>query len=174
MKMSDRGIAGLEEFEGVELEAYPDPASPLGLACTKKGIAMRDYHRIADWAVLKGNPWTIGAGWTGKVDGAAITPGMVISRAKADALLASNVTTYEEGVKQLVKVPLTQGQFDALVSFAWNLGLTNLKQSRLLKYLNAGAYGAAAGQFSLWVKAGGKVLPGLVSRRKAEQTWFAE
>lgn len=174
MKMSARGITGLEEFEGVELEAYPDPASPLGRACTAAKLKVCQYRKLANWKNLNGSPWTIGAGWTGPVDGAAIVPGMVITRARADALLATELKKYEEGVTALVKVPLTQGQFDALVSFSWNLGLQNLKTSRLLRYLNAGAYGAAAGQFMLWVKAGGVVMDGLKKRRRIEQSWFIE
>lgn len=174
MKMSARGINGLKGFEGVLLSAYPDPASPLGKALTAHKLKMNQYRSLVNWKSLDGKPWTIGAGWTGKVNGQDIVPGMTISQQTADELLAAGLVKYEQGVESLVKVPMTQGMFDALVSFAWNLGLTNLKQSRLLRYLNAGNKNAAALEFTSWVKAGGRVMEGLVTRRKVEQSWFLE
>ena len=73
---------------------------------------------------------------------------------------------------QAVQVPLTQGQYDALVSFAYNLGLAALKSSTLLRLLNARNYAGAAAQFPRWNRAGGKVLPGLTRRREAERVMF--
>ena len=71
-----------------------------------------------------------------------------------------------------MKVPLNQAQFDALVSFAFNLGAGALETSTLLKKLNAGKYAAVPQEFEKWVKAGGKTLPGLVRRRTAEAQLF--
>lgn len=79
---------------------------------------------------------------------------------------------FEKGVSDLVKVPLNQNQFDALVSFAFNLGLGNLKSSTLLKKLNASDYIGASKEFERWNRAGGKVLNGLTRRRIAERDLF--
>ncbi|UGA37973.1 lysozyme [Chromobacterium haemolyticum] len=113
--------------------------------------------------------WTIGYGHTGP----DVKPGMVITQAQADALLARDLERFEAGVARLVKVPLNQNQFDALVCFSFNLGLGALQGSTLLlRLLNAGDYAGAAAQFPRWNKAGGKELPGLTRRRAAEQAMF--
>ncbi|WP_043632630.1 lysozyme [Chromobacterium haemolyticum] len=112
--------------------------------------------------------WTIGYGHTGP----DVTPGMVITQAQADALLARDLNRFESGVTRLVQVPLNQNQFDALVCFSFNLGLGALQGSTLLRLLNAGDYAGAAAQFPRWNKAGGKELPGLTRRRAAEQALF--
>ncbi|OQS41126.1 lysozyme [Chromobacterium haemolyticum] len=112
--------------------------------------------------------WTIGYGHTGP----DVTPGQVITQAQADALLARDLERFEAGVARLVKVPLNQNQFDALVCFSFNLGLGALQGSTLLRLLNAGDYAGAAVQFPRWNKAGGKELPGLTRRRAAEQSLF--
>ncbi|WP_374424977.1 lysozyme [Chromobacterium sp.] len=112
--------------------------------------------------------WTNGYGHTGP----DVTPGQVITQAQADALLARDLSRFETGVTRLVKVPLNQNQFDALVCFSFNLGLGALQGSTLLRLLNAGDYAGAAAQFLRWNKAGGKELPGLTRRRAAEQAMF--
>ncbi|MFX2484984.1 lysozyme [Serratia marcescens] len=144
MNISKNGIELIKRFEGLELKAYQDSV----------GV------------------WTIGYGWTQTVDGKKIAPGMRIDQATADRLLKCGVVQYEQGVNQLVKVKITQGQFDALVSFAYNLGLRSLSTSTLLQKLNAGDKQGAADQFGRWVNAGGKRLDGLVSRRAAEREMF--
>ena len=133
----------IKESEGCVLKAYPDPASG-------------------------GDPWTIGYGHTGS----DVRPGKVIDQAEADRLLDEDVDLFERGVIRLVNVDLTQGQFDALVCFAFNLGLGALQQSTLLKLLNAGDYEGAAKQFARWDKAAGKVMAGLTKRRQAESELF--
>ena len=95
-----------------------------------------------------------------------------ISEDEAEALLAADLKTAESGVSRLVSVPLAQNQFDALVSFAYNLGAASLMSSTLLRKLNAGDYNDAADELPRWVYAGGRVLPGLVRRRNAEQRLF--
>lgn len=114
--------------------------------------------------------WTIGYGHTGP----DVTPGLVISQAQADALLARDLNRFETGVTRLVSVPLNQNQFDALLSFSYNLGLGSLQNSTLLRLLNQRDYAGAAAQFPRWNKAGGKVLPGLTRRRAAEQALFLQ
>ena len=79
---------------------------------------------------------------------------------------------YESYIKELVKVPLKQNQFDALVSWVFNLGPANLKASTMLKFLNAGDYHLIPSQIKRWNKAGGKVLEGLIRRREAEALMF--
>lgn len=99
-----------------------------------------------------------------------------ISEAQAEALLRRDLLRFERAVNDLVKVPLTQGQFDALVSFAYNVGEGSLASSTLLKRLNAGRYAEAADQFLRWNKArvNGRLtaLPGLTRRREAERALF--
>lgn len=144
MNISKNGIELIKRFEGLRLKAYQDSV----------GV------------------WTIGYGWTQPVDGKKVGPGMQIDQATADLLLKCGVVQYEQGVNQLVKVKITQGQFDALVSFAYNLGLRSLSTSTLLKKLNAGDKAGAADEFGQWVNAGGKRLNGLVARRAAEREMF--
>ena len=110
---------------------------------------------------------TIGYGHT-----AGVAMGQTITQQQADDYLRRDVRMFERAVERLVKVPLTQGQFDALVSFAFNLGEGALAQSTLLRLLNAGDYAGAAAQFDRWNKSGGRVLPGLVRRRAAERALF--
>ena len=87
-------------------------------------------------------------------------------------LFISDAKRYIDAVNRLVTVPLTQNQFDALVSFTFNLGEGALEESTLRRKLNAGDYEGAAAEFGKWVKAGGQVLAGLVRRRKDEAELF--
>ncbi len=111
--------------------------------------------------------WTIGYGHTSKV-----IEGQVITQMQAEEFLKQDLKQFETVLKNLVKVEINQNQFDALVSFCYNLGTGNLKSSTLLKLLNKGDYNEAAEQFDRWVYAGGKKLSGLVRRRAAEKELF--
>lgn len=111
--------------------------------------------------------WTIGWGHTFNVH-----QGMMCSQEQADAWLVEDYTASEDDVNTHVTVPLTQGQFDALVDFAFNLGRGALNNSTLLKDLNAGDYHAAAEEFEKWDHAGGKVVAGLLRRRLEEKAEF--
>ncbi|HAS0914364.1 lysozyme [Enterobacter asburiae] len=144
MQTSDKGIALIKKFEGCKLTAYQDSV----------GVC------------------TIGYGWTQPVDGKPIRVGMTIKQETAERLLKTGLVSYESDVSRLVKVGLTQGQFDALVSFTYNLGARALSTSTLLRKLNAGDYAGAADEFLRWNKAGGKVLNGLTRRREAERALF--
>ncbi|MGK3191546.1 lysozyme [Enterobacter soli] len=144
MQTSDKGIALIKEFEGCKLTAYQDSV----------GV------------------WTIGYGWTQPVDGKPIRAGMTIKQETAERLLKTGLVSYESDVFRLVKVGLTQEQFDALVSFTYNLGSRSLSTSTLLRKLNAGDYAGAAEEFLRWNKAGDKVLNGLKRRREAERALF--
>jgi lysozyme len=111
--------------------------------------------------------WTIGYGHTTNV-----YPGMFISNERAVTLLLQDVQQAERCIQREVKVPLTQTMFDALVSFVFNLGCGAFRSSTILGLLNEGNYLPAADQFPRWVRAGGRVLPGLVRRRALEQGLF--
>ena len=133
-----------------------------GLSLIKKfeGCELEAYKCAA-------NVWTIGYGST---DG--VKEGMEISQERAEMLLLEDVEVFEESVNKLVEVPLEQNQFDALVSWTFNLGSTNLKNSTLLKVLNDKDYEGVPAQIKRWNKAGGKVLQGLIRRREAEALLF--
>lgn len=147
MQTSEKGIKNIKDFEGCSLTAYPDPGTG-------------------------GAPWTIGYGWTHPVDGKPIKPGMTIKQETADRLLKTGLVSYENDVLKMAKVKLTQGQFDAMVSFAYNVGSRALSTSTLLRKLNDGDVNGAADEFLRWNKAGGKVLNGLTRRREAERALF--
>ncbi len=144
MKTSAAGLAEIKRSEGVRLTAYRDAV----------GI------------------WTIGYGHTTAAGAPRVAPGLTITQAQADAILARDIALFERGVESAVKVPLTQGQFDALVSFSFNLGVGALRKSTLLKKLNAGDYVGAAAEFARWNRAGGSVLKGLTFRRAREAAMF--
>lgn len=135
---------------------------------TKEAELIKSFEGLELEAYLcPADIWTIGYGHTGNVK-----EGDSITKAEAEALLDKDLQTFRNGVKRLVKVPLNENQFGALVSFAYNLGLGSLQNSTLLKMLNAGDYTGAADQFLRWNKSGGKVLTGLVRRREAERAVF--
>jgi lysozyme len=157
MKTSSKGIALMHSFESCELNAYPDPGS----------------H--------DGKPVTIGWGATTDENGKPITLGTIWTQAQCDARFALHLREFEIGVNMLIKdKPTTQGQFDALVSFAYNVGLDidddakaeGLGDSTLLRKHLAGDYEGAAAQFALWNKNDGKVMRGLTRRRAAEAALY--
>ena len=111
--------------------------------------------------------WTYGYGHT-----RGVKQGDIIPKARALEILRQDLQEAGETVNRLVTVPLTQGQYDALCSFIFNLGARNFRNSTLLRKLNDGDYKGAANEFLRWTKAGGRELPGLVKRRKAERQLF--
>lgn len=141
----------IKRFEGCAkkrpdgtLEAYPDPGSG-------------------------GDPWTIGWGSTGS----DIRRGTVWTQAQADERFAQHLQEFGKGVARLIDgVATSQNEFDALTSFAYNVGLGALEKSTLLKLHRAGDKIGAAGPFARWTKAGGRELTGLVRRRAAETEMY--
>ncbi|AOP98032.1 lysozyme [Enterobacter roggenkampii] len=152
MKISQNGIYVIHYFESCKLQSYPDPGS------------------------LDGNPWTIGWGHTGP----EVIPGLVWTQEQADKAFLNDLNKFEQGVNSLVTVPLTQGQFDALVSFSYNVGLDidsdnvaeGLGDSTLLRKINLLDYKGASMEFHKWNKNNGKVMLGLTRRRVAEEALF--
>ena len=111
--------------------------------------------------------WTIGYGQT-----KGVKPRDSISQEEAEQMLVDELHEYESYVNEYVTVALSQNQFDALVSWVYNLGPANLKASTMLKVLNDGKYEEVPYQMKRWNKAGGKVLEGLIRRREAEACLF--
>ena len=136
--------------------------SQAGIDLIKKfeGIRLNSYRDVCGVA-------TIGYGCTH-----GIRLGMTITQEQAEQMLKDELAVFERGVTNLVKVDVTPGMFSALVSFAYNLGLGNLKGSTLLKLLNQGKYSDAQDEFRRWINAGGVPVKGLVARRLAEAEMF--
>ena len=148
MRVSDAGLAKIRSFEGFRANAYMDPGS------------------------INGLPITIGFGSTRWEDGSPIRMGDHISEERAAHLLRLEVAETEEAVNEAVTVPMTQEQFDALVSFAYNVGISAFKKSTLLRKLNAGDTRGAAREFLRWNLNDGRVMAGLTKRRHAEMALF--
>lgn len=139
--VSESCVESLKQSEGLCLTAYPDPGS-------------RD-----------GNPWTIGYGSTGP----DIRKGMVWTKEQAHPRFVADIRRFEDQVEKALQGAATsQKQFDALVHFAYNIGVGALSKSTLLRLHKAGHFDAAAAEFAKWNKNDGRVMPGLVKRRAIE------
>jgi len=144
MRITQACVELVKQFEGCRLGAYVCPAGVL----------------------------TIGYGHTSAAGEPAVTEGMWINQARADQILGADLRNFADGVQDLVNVDLQPNQFDALVSFAFNVGIGALGKSTLLKRVNEGRFDAVPAEFMKWTK--GRVngqlvdLPGLVRRRRAE------
>jgi len=143
MKTSEKGLELIKHFEGLRLKSYLCP----------------------------GRIRTIGYGTT-RIDGLPVQDSAVITKQQAEEYLAKDVVQFEDIIKALVKVPLNQNQFDALVSFTYNLGGSALESSTMLRLLNQGKYIFAADEFPKWNKVRGKDFAGLTARRQAEKELF--
>lgn len=153
MKTSNTGRQLIEQFEGLILSAYDDANDKI----VKPG---QDYKGTL----------TIGYGHTSSAGAPRVTIGQTITKEKADQILASDLSKVEAQVSSLVKVPLNQNQFDALVSFQFNTGA--LSRSTSLKLLNKKDYAGAAQALLAYNRGNGQVLAGLTRRRKAEKDLF--
>lgn len=140
----------------------PRKTSERGLSLIKKYEGLRTNAYLCP-----ANVWTIGYGHT-----KGVRQGMMISHKDADKLLEQDLRYFESAVTSAVTVEISQNQFDALVSFAFNVGAGAFKGSTLLSLLNRKHYISAAEQFLRWTRGGGKVLPGLVKRRREEYELF--
>ena len=135
--LSTEGLAHIKLFEGFRAETYDDLEPNAALAADGSGVI---------------GTLTIGYGHTGR----AAYIGNRITEADAEALLLDELSGFEEGIERLVKVPLSQGEYDALVGFAYNIGLGALQKSTLLRKLNAFDYDGAAMEFGRWVYSKGR------------------
>ena len=142
MKTSQAGIDAIAQREGERLTAYPDPATG-------------------------GEPFTIGVGHTG-----GVAEGDTITQEESRAFLAADLATAEAAINRGVKVPVSQNEFDAMVSFTFNVGVANFMTSTLLRLLNIGDHKDAANEFPKWNRAAGRVMAGLVTRRAGERDQF--
>lgn len=133
------------------------------------GIIKRFEGFQPHWYTCPAGKLTIGYGHVKRQSDGVKAP---LTEEQATALLRRDAAIAECDVHLLVKVPLAQCQFDALVSFAFNLGAANLKSSTLLRKLNAGDHAGAAREFGRWVNSNGKPLAGLIARREAERAMF--
>lgn len=146
MKVNADGYALLKRFEGCRLKAYRCPANVL----------------------------TIGYGNTFYEDGTKVKEGDVITQQRAEELAKFIIDQFAVSIAPFIKQPLTENQFSACVSLAYNIGTGNFKKSSVFKKLNANPNDSTiADSFRLWNKGGGKILKGLVNRREAEiQLYF--
>ena len=136
---------------------------------SQEGIALIKHYegcKLESYQCSAG-VWTIGYGSTKNVK-----EGMSIDAEKAEQLLIKDLAIFEKEVANLVSVPLEQNQYDAIVSWTFNLGSSNLKASTMLKVLNNGVYEAVPEQLKRWNKVKGVVNDGLVKRRKSEALLF--
>lgn len=135
-----------------------------------KGIELIKHFEGCELEAYKcaAGVWTIGYG---HIKG--VTPESVITQEQAEQMLVEELNEYEGYINDMVTVPLSQNQFDALVSWVYNLGGGNLKASTLLKVVNSGEFNGVPEQIMRWNKAGGKVLEGLTRRRQAEVDLFS-
>jgi lysozyme len=152
LNVSPTGLKLIQSFEGCERKL--------------KGKPGRFKAYVDPVGIL-----TIGWGHT-NATGRTFDADTVWSQAECDTALREDMAKFEAAVRASVKVELTQCQFDALVSFAYNCGIGNLKSSTLLRKVNRRDFAGAAAEFAKWNRAGGRVLAGLTRRRAAEATLF--
>jgi len=145
MQISDKGIALIKHHEGVRLKPYQD--------CVKL--------------------WTVGVGHL-IGDGKSLPPewNRVLTMEEVDGILRKDLARFEQGVSKFCPVQLTQGEFDALISFSFNLGLGVLQRSTLRQKILRNDKKGAAEEFTKYVRAGGKIIKGLVTRRNDEKQLF--
>jgi|ERR1035437_1003961 lysozyme len=147
MQISKKGLQLIASFEGLSLKPYLDSAKVP----------------------------TIGIGTILYPNGKAVSMSdPEITKEQAEQYLEWEINQKTTSVNKMVAVPINQNQFDALVSFAYNLGVGALHGSTLLKLLNAGDTSGAAEQFLVWDKANGQVSAGLLRRRQAERSLFLQ
>lgn len=154
MKTSDNGRHFIEQWEGLFLQSYDD---------------------LTERVVGPGDPvhgtLTIGYGHTSEAGPPRVYAGMKITKEEADAIMAADLASVEANVNHHVTVPLTQNQFDALVSFDFNTG--GLDHSSALRDIQNNQFDRVPADLNLWVRSKGQVLKGLVRRRHAEGVLFS-
>jgi lysozyme len=145
LRVNAEALALIKAFEGFRGKAYRCPA----------GV------------------WTVGYGHTSMAGPPDVRPGLRMSKGEAAAVLAKDVDAFARDIGALIRVQLNDNQFGALVSFAYNVGVGAFRKSSVLSAVNAGEMDKVPRRLNLWVKAGGRTLPGLMKRRAAEGALFA-
>ncbi|WP_445458108.1 lysozyme [Flavobacterium sp. HNIBRBA15423] len=151
LKLSQNGLDHIKSWESFRATAYDD---------------LQPSVKITSASQVRGT-LTIGYGHT-----KTAKVGQTITRERANELLLKDVANAVDSIYKYVKVPLTQNQFDSLVSFVYNIGEPQFSKSTLLKYLNAQSYHNVSAEFDRWVYSKGKKLEGLVNRRNSEKSLF--
>jgi lysozyme len=149
-RLSKKGAAFIAHFEGFRGQLYNDPVGHCTIGCG---------HLVHHGPINGSEPEEFKRG---------------ITRARGLELLQDDASTASHEITRSVKVRLSQSQYDALISFAFNVGNGAFRDSTLLKLLNQGDYASVPAQLNRWTKAGGKTLPGLVRRRRAEGALFRD
>lgn len=150
MKMSEKGTKLLAQWEGFETEVYLDVA---GLKTIGVG------HLLTKDELSSGKIF---------IGGETVRYGDGLSEQQVYGLLGQDLAKFEQAVEDEVTVPLSANQFDALVSFAFNVGAAAFSGSTLLRLLNQGKYDEVPTQLRRWVRSGGNIVQGLVNRRENE------
>lgn len=150
MNMSQNGKELLAQWEGIRNNVYKDVA---GLETIGVGHLLTKEELRTGQIVIKGQSFDYRKG---------------LDNGEVMDLLSQDLVRFEEAIQDEVHVRLSQNQFDALVSFVFNVGIGAFKESTLLKILNRGSYDAIPDQLRRWVKAGGKTVQGMVNRRENE------
>jgi lysozyme len=148
-KLTHAGFELIKAHEGLRLKAYVDPGTG-------------------------GEPYTIGYGHTSAAGPPTVYKGMTISRDEAEDIFRRDLTKFENHVRFAVKVPISDTQFSALVSFCYNVGPGAFKKSSVLRAVNEGRFDLVPARLALFNKANGKTLKGLVRRRAEEGKMFTE
>lgn len=173
--INSAGQALIKEFEQLRLFAYPDPASALARA-TRRTHGRRWGFESARTILpelpeaarnLSGAPWTIGWG-----NAQAVGPFDETTPEAAERSFQRKLRIFAAGVRQKLTRPANENQLASMVSLAFNIGLAAFWRSTVLRAHNRGDFGAAARAFSLWNKAGGQEMPGLIRRRAAESALY--
>lgn len=157
--MAERVMSEKKEFSAW------NPAIAVPFIKSHEGCRLTSYRDPA-------GVWTVGYGATRLASGNPVMRNVRITQEQADDLLKSELERLRGVLAQYIRVPVTEGQFIALLDFAYNCGEGALRRSTLLKLFNAGKVVNAGYEFKRWVRAGGNELPGLVRRREAEKELF--
>jgi lysozyme len=156
VKVSDQGKRKIREWEGSRARVYRDAGGKLTI-----GVG----HLLTKSELASGKIW---------IQGQAVPYAAGLSDEQILDLLGQDLAGAEQGIKDGVDVELSQNQFDALVSFCFNVGRMAFKNSTLLRLLNQEKYDEVPAQLRRWVRCNGKVIQGLVSRREQEiELWNA-
>lgn len=162
-------LSGFREDFRISLGLSPSQTDDQKLSI-KGADFIKGYEklRLTAYKPVKTDPWTIGWGSTRGLDGKPIPEGTVITKEVADKLFLRDIAYFENVVNEIITAKLTQNQFDALVSFVYNIGETNFISGTVDDRINAGDWNGAFAKWAQYVNSGGVKLPGLENRRKAE------